>query len=163
MRTKILIDVFDKLPFKAKELLLSEENFEMLSDIALNLYYTESPIELILYTALIKLFKETNLTLYIGSQTEIKCKNGKKYRADFTIVYDDILNKTLKEDFALVIECDGYEFHQKTKEQVKKDNEREYNLKIEGYDVLRFSGTQIYQDPMKCANDIINYILEKNK
>lgn len=55
------------------------------------------------------------------------------------------------------------EFHQKTKEQVQKDNEREYDLKMAGYEILRFSGTQIFNNPIKCAEDTYNYIIKKIK
>ena len=59
------------------------------------------------------------------------------------------------------IECDGYEFHQKTKEQIIYDNERERNLKKEGYEIIRFSGSEIISNPYKCVQDIIDIILSK--
>lgn len=32
---------------------------------------------------------------------------------------------------------------------------------VKGYDILRFSGSQIYENPFKCANDIFDYLLAK--
>lgn len=93
------------------------------------------------------------------SQKEIKA-NGKKYIVDFYFEEDEYVNK-FNTDKKIIIECDGYEFHQKTKEQVQKDNEREYNLKMAGYEILRFSGTQIYNNPFKCAEDTYNYIIKR--
>jgi very-short-patch-repair endonuclease len=61
----------------------------------------------------------------------------------------------------LIIECDGHEFHKATKEQIKHDNERDYDLKMAGYDVLHYSGSQIFNDPIKCANEIYDYITIK--
>jgi very-short-patch-repair endonuclease len=122
----------------------------------------ESPIEEILRAALEKKMLEYNLLWYIESQTEIECKNSNIYRADFTIWYDKLVNRELKEDFALVVECDGYEFHQKTKKQVEKDNKREYDLKMNGWEIYRFSGSEIYNEPMECADKIIKYVIEKN-
>lgn len=58
----------------------------------------------------------------------------------------------------LVIECDGHNFHEKTKEQVIRNNERDYDLQLAGYKVLHFSGSQIYESPLSCANDIYNFI-----
>ena len=58
----------------------------------------------------------------------------------------------------LIVECDGHDFHQKTKEQVAKDNEREYDLKMAGYNILRFSGSQIYNRPFECAEEAYSYI-----
>ena len=37
---------------------------------------------------------------------------------------------------------------------------REYDLKMAGYEVLRFSGSQIYNEPFKCAEDTYNYIMK---
>lgn len=120
----------------------------------------KSPIEQIFITAfdLYQLFNNKDY-IFLISQKEIKI-NKKKYIVDFLFETDEFINKynTTKK---IIIECDGYEFHQKTKEQVQNDNEREYNLKMAGYDVLRFSGTQIYNNPIKCAEDTYNYIIKK--
>lgn len=92
--------------------------------------------------------------------------SGKKYCIDFEfnandyLTHPDFEDKIKNKDYKLAIECDGYEFHQKTKEQVQKDNEREFALKMAGYDVIRFSGTQIYKEPLKCAINTYNYILK---
>lgn len=161
MKKEMLIDIFDDLPYKAKEIILNDKTFELIDEVSCMLEYLESPIEKILYIALIKEIKKTNYYWYIDAQTEIEC-DEKTYRADFTIEYDEICNNNLDENFKLDIECDGYEFHQKTKEQVRKDNEREYNLKTSGWDILRFSGSQIYNEPTKCAKDILKYIALKN-
>ena len=66
-------------------------------------------------------------------------------------------------DYRLVIECDGHEFHKLTKEQVKHDNERDFNLKDCGYDVIHFSGSQIYENPWKCADEVCRYLTQKVK
>ena len=63
----------------------------------------------------------------------------------------------------MLVECDGHDFHEKTKEQVEKDNEREYELKMAVYEILRFSGSQIYNNPFKCANDVYDYLILKEK
>lgn len=159
---KLLLEYFDKLPIKAKELLLTEKSYEILEYYADWDFAFESPIEEILYIALEKVNKNNNLNIYIFPQTEIKCKNGNNYRTDFAIFYDEWVNPDIKEEFALAIECDGYEFHQKTKKQVERDNKREYDLKMNGWEILRFSGSEIYNNPMECADKIIKYVIEKN-
>lgn len=158
----LLIEYFDKLPYKAKELILTKESYNILEGVEIWRHELESPIEEILRVALEKKMIEYNKSWFVESQTEIECKNGNTYRADFTIWHDDILNWELKEEFALVIECDGHEFHQKTKKQVEKDNKREYDLKMNGWEILRFSGSEIYNEPMECADKIIKYVIEKN-
>jgi len=44
------------------------------------------------------------------------------------------------------IELDGHEFHERTKEQAQRDRERDRNLAAIGYQVLRYTGSEIYKD-----------------
>lgn len=139
------------------------------SDVEMNfeesLIDCESPIEQLLSLALENL-NIKNIYKYnpfidvveIEKQKEIKCEN-KKYRVDFCIpvIYNNQENKSF------IIECDGHEFHQKTKEQVERDNTRMRDLQKQGYEVIRFSGTEIWHRPHKCASDILNIILSKCK
>lgn len=89
--------------------------------------------------------------------------DGKKYIPDFLFdgsqadCYDSPKTERVRE-IKVAIECDGHEFHQKTKLQVARDNERELALKMHGYDVIRFSGSQIYNDPLGCAEKAFKYI-----
>ena len=57
----------------------------------------------------------------------------------------------------LVVECDGYEFH-RNKTRFNKDRRRDRDLKLLGLDVVRFSGTEIYKDPVKAAVDLEDYL-----
>lgn len=118
-----------------------------------------SPIEQIFITAfdLYQLWNSKE-NIFLFSQAEIITDN-KRYIADFLFETDEFVNR-FNTNKKIIIECDGYEFHQKTKEQVQHDNEREYDLKMAGYEVLRFSGTQIYNNPIKCAEDTYNYIMK---
>lgn len=125
----------------------------------------ESPIEQLLSIELANIQLE-NINLYnpyidvvaIEKQKELNV-NGKKYRVDFliTVIYKN------QEEKKYVIECDGYEFHQKTKQQVENDNKRQRNLQKEGYEIIRFSGTEIYHKPYQCAIEIKNIILSNCK
>lgn len=158
----LLLDVFEDLPYKAKSLIFGDNNMlKTLEDISVMIEDCESPIEKILYVALISTLNSYDLFLYIENQTLIE-SNGRKYYADFTISHDEMLNWDLREDFMLVIECDGYEFHQKTKEQVDNDNQREYDIKMAGWEIIRFSGREIYNNPIECAKKVMRYIAIKN-
>lgn len=92
----------------------------------------------------------------IDKQAEIVCGNN-KYRVDFLI---PVIYKN-KGEKRFIVECDGYEFHQKTKEQVKRDNERTRKLQAAGYEIIRFSGTEIWHKPSQCAREVLNIILSK--
>lgn len=87
---------------------------------------------------------------------------GKTYKADFFYDSDSPDNNYMgfkgKNHLKLVVECDGHDFHEKTVEQVNRDNARDFYLQLSGYDVLHFSGSQIFDDPLQCAMDVYNYI-----
>lgn len=91
--------------------------------------------------------------------------NGKTYYADFlfTVSYFKKVKGEFKADCIkkFVIEVDGHEFHQKTKEQVEHDNERQRALQKAGYEVIRFSGTEVYHKSYKCASEVLSVILSK--
>jgi len=76
--------------------------------------------------------------------------NNKKYRVDFLIEWLDQ---------KLIVECDGHEFHKATKEQARNDYVREQDLKLSGYDLIRFAGTQIWEDPHECVEKSFQHML----
>lgn len=123
-----------------------------------------SPIEVIFNLAFdLVCFSQDWLYLSLDPQYEIQSRDGlKKYYIDFAFIAEDTEILSLKNsDYKLAIECDGHDFHEKTKGQVVKDNEREFELKMQGFDVLRFSGSQIYNSPLKCAVQTAQYIRKK--
>jgi very-short-patch-repair endonuclease len=54
----------------------------------------------------------------------------------------------------LCIECDGHNFHERTKEQAKRDRSRDRALQRDGWRVLRFAGTELHGDAAKCVDEI---------
>jgi very-short-patch-repair endonuclease len=92
----------------------------------------ESPIEWILLTWLNRYGIE-----YVP-QYEIP-----PYRVDFAI-------PALK----AVIECDGMEFHT-GKERVESDKKRDEYMKKLGWNIFRFTGSEIYKNPSECVKKII--------
>ena len=158
------LDDFLVLPRKCQELFFQhlEYSTQIEEDGYLNFYaggldysYRESPIEVILAFAYELLYPDPQLILWTP-QVEIKA-NGKTYIIDFQFSTEGNFDK----EYKLLVECDGHNYHNKTKDQVKRDNERDYNLKLAGYDILRFSGSQIYNDPFKCAKEIYEYLMSK--
>lgn len=66
------------------------------------------------------------------------------YKVDFAFeVVAQIKKRKLRQWIA--IECDGYEFHHLSRQQVTKDKARERKIVAAGYKVLRFSGSEIYK------------------
>jgi very-short-patch-repair endonuclease len=56
------------------------------------------------------------------------------------------------------IECDGHDFHERTKEQATRDRRRDRLIQYEGIALLRFTGTEITRDREACANEILRFV-----
>lgn len=84
-----------------------------------------------------------------------------KYTVDFVIIYHPIHDPSPQKK--IVVECDGHDFHEKTKEQAAKDKQRDRFLAKEGYMVLRYSGSEIVRDRRKIFNDIEEIILPEQQ
>ena len=56
----------------------------------------------------------------------------------------------------LIIECDGHDFHEKTKEQAKRDKERDREFQKLGYRVFHYTGSEVWNDTYKCAVEVLN-------
>jgi very-short-patch-repair endonuclease len=78
------------------------------------------------------------------------------YRIDFFLTgYDLLLDGPSGDGVQAVssvfVECDGHDFHERTKEQAKRDRKRDRELQKLGIKVFRFTGSEIFADPLHCA------------
>lgn len=168
--TEMTLDAFLKLPRLSQLMFFERMNNGTLKNA--NPYYVydiagfdagecKSPIEQILYNTFnVRVVeREIKEDIYLISQKQISI-GRKRHYADLYFDTEEALDLE-GIDFRLVIECDGHDYHHASKQQVRKDYERETALKMAGYDILRFTGSQIYDDPCGCADIIIDYILSK--
>ena len=65
-----------------------------------------------------------------------------------------------KPDFRLVVECDGYAYHS-DKSAVSNDSARDRLLQSYGFQVFRFSGSEIVSDPIGKGIELYNYLVAK--
>lgn len=65
----------------------------------------------------------------------------------------------IKDESKLVVECDGHDFHEKTKKQASCDKKRDRTLQACGFPVFRYSGSDIYKNAIKCANECMDYLM----
>jgi very-short-patch-repair endonuclease len=61
----------------------------------------------------------------------------------------------------IVVECDGHDYHERTKEQAAHDRGRDRAMQAAGAHVLRFTGSEIYRNPEKCCLEILSFLEEK--
>lgn len=55
----------------------------------------------------------------------------------------------------IIVECDGHDFHERTKEQAASDKSRDRELQSHGFHVLRFTGSEIWRDAYACADQTL--------
>jgi len=79
------------------------------------------------------------------------------YVADFVV--GPIPHDPAKE---IVVECDGHDFHERTKAQAEKDRKRDRRIQARGYKVFRFTGSEIHRDAFQCAAEVWNELLRSS-
>lgn len=80
-----------------------------------------------------------------------------KYTADFFVRLKHWRGTVVE----AVIECDGHDFHERTKRQAAHDKTRDRYFQSIGLLVLRYAGSEIFADPLKCANEALELIEDR--
>lgn len=122
----------------------------------------QSPIEVNLLAALL-ITKGTTLELEEGNT----CRHGigafVGYGSGVLAVQQEVAGYRV--DFAawpvgregivdvrrVVIEADGHDFHERTRDQAARDRRMDRELQARGWTVLRFTGSEIHREPERCA------------
>jgi hypothetical protein len=77
--------------------------------------------------------------------SSVTLSRTKNYRVDLLIeVVEELSLEAEKPILSLVVELDGHDFHERTKEQAQRDKERDRNMTRAGYKIMRFTGSEIY-------------------
>lgn len=146
---------------------------EKIQDLA-DFFECDSPIETDLLVSLFKvsienklfsivrfgksIFTNSNPTtpteLFIEKQVGII-----EYRIDFRLNFSSINKDNSISKYSILVECDGHDFHEKTKEQARKDKSRDKKLQLLGYRVIRFAGSEIFKNSDKCAFEALTQLI----
>lgn len=57
----------------------------------------------------------------------------------------------------LLVECDGHEFHERTKEQAAADRSFDRFVQQQGDKIFRFTGSEIVNEPIGCAMQVMRW------
>lgn len=68
-----------------------------------------------------------------------------------------------EEHHDVVVECDGHDFHEKTRKQAARDKARDRYLVRQSARVLRFTGSEIHRDALACANESLTVLLQDDR
>lgn len=101
---------------------------------------------------------EAGFLFTIRAQYEVDY-GTKKYYPDFCLtIFDGSSEKAISRIF---VEIDGHEFHEKTKDQVRHDKVRERHLLEYCDGIVRFSGSEVYDDSDECARESLEILSKK--
>jgi very-short-patch-repair endonuclease len=77
-----------------------------------------------------------------------------RYRVDFLVMRK--LTLAWRPGVKLIaVECDGHDFHERTKEQAARDRSRDRALQGLDVMVMRFTGAEIFADVKRCASEVL--------
>lgn len=82
------------------------------------------------------------------------------FRLDFALAP---LEWMYPEPLPVVIEVDGHEFHERTKEQAERDRARDRFMAAHGATVLRFTGSEVWRNAGRCAEEILALVSRRQR
>ena len=85
------------------------------------------------------------------------------YRVDFIVsmqLIEGALDNIKVYSKETIVECDGFQFHDATKDQACRDRQRDRFLQSTGLPVLRFAGAEIWADTFACAGGVLGFLLD---
>jgi very-short-patch-repair endonuclease len=91
-------------------------------------------------------------TLYVDRQVQIE-----GWRVDFLIHVAEITADHQTKFRKLIVECDGHDFHERTKKQAERDRSRDRQAQLSGIEVFRFTGAELWRDPIKYADQVLEW------
>lgn len=77
-----------------------------------------------------------------------------RYRVDFYLAFIEC-GLPFSE---VLVECDGHDWHDRTKKQAAHDRKRQNWLIAQGFQILRFTGSQIHHNAVQCASDTLDLL-----
>ena len=97
-----------------------------------------------------------------------------KYRVDFEVGYHLMLGPEERNErrgqgepvepvpgdltwhrAVVIVECDGHDFHEETKEQASHDKRKDRDLQTAGFTIFRYSGSDVWNDCVKAAEEVV--------
>lgn len=78
------------------------------------------------------------------------------HRADFGVAAATSRNRAM----IVAIECDGHDFHDRTRDQVARDKARDRAFAERDIRLFRFSGSEIWRDAGACADQVLTFVRE---
>ncbi len=119
--------------------------------------------ELYLQGSVVDLFPQS-FPVAIRQQRTISLSE-RRYRADFMITgykenYDDP-SWQIQPLVKCIAEVDGHDFHERTKEQAQRDKRRDRHFQANGFQVFRFTGSEIFRAAEEATREIHEFFINQ--
>ncbi len=124
----------------------------------------ESPLKAVMLAALKAAVKTAQISdpgkilTELGLALSVKVETAQpigRYRADLIVAGATIPDEMQLHIPRVVVECDGFTFHDRTREQARHDRERDRYMLGRGLVVMRFTGDEITEAPFACAAEVL--------
>ncbi|SDX05082.1 endonuclease domain-containing protein [Paenibacillus sp. PDC88] len=135
---------------KRKQQFIEYKNYEVQR--AFMLMEKLTPIEQIMFLNILDLLSQIGHQNYmIRLQEKID-----RYTVDFLLIYRPVANQSIEKK--IIIECDGHDYHERTKEQAAHDKKRDRFFTMNNYTVLRYTGSEIVNNGNQVFDDVSEII-----
>lgn len=122
--------------------------------------YCESPIEVLLGASgylVFKIFYADYFGFCPPDEIDRAASRGlwipqfqwQGFRIDWVLA-----DKNARQPYVFV-ECDGHDFHERTKEQAERDRAKDRAIQLAGIPILRFTGREIHRNVNDCLLQIV--------
>ena len=136
--------------------------------------YIKSPIEQIFFVAFLTVLHQKLIHESLGIDIIPFCQyeesiDGYDYVHDFAFEFCvfSLIGKLMPSNYSFMssvtVECDGHDYHNKTKRQVSNGNKRSNAMQKSGLTVIHFSGSDLFKYPYQCAEEAYCIIIKKYK
>lgn len=126
-----------------------------------------TPIERLMAAALRAKIIESDLHILPGWILEGRAP-AKPHELGFTVVSQFVVGPYTADfvvfrtgfavTIAVAVECDGHEFHDRTKSQAVHDRRRDRYFQEQGYQIARFTGSEIWANAPACAKQVMEML-----
>jgi hypothetical protein len=126
----------------------------------------ESPLERKVLDCLIQQFQGS---VIYDSAVKGVLVNHQQVQVGCVPQFEVHLARTVRLDFAFMaegrprhvaMEVDGHDYHERTKEQARRDKSRDRMLTMAGWSVLRFTGSEIFNGTEACLREVLDYTVK---
>jgi len=132
----------------------------------------ESPIEQYFYTAILSMAELGGLPRHdaplingeptafgLQIQPQFAIEN---YRVDFYVAWHGYYPDANPKSRMVLVECDSQEWHERTEKERRYEKQRDRDFVRLGYQVFRFTGKEIREEPFRVALEVLCYLAGKD-